>query len=111
MVRPSPPIRNSWPTCRLLLLAEIAGGEQCQARPIAEAGQAECLAPRQNAPAAELVRAIILDIQVDLAGSPGDDDLADDLAPRSAGGLQSQPDVEPGKIAGKEQIRAPPRGG
>src|SRR5687768_2923947 len=62
------------------------------------------LAAQHPAPAAELVRAEILDVGDQGSGLAAHRHLADHLAAAGARGLQRQPDVEAGKIAGEEQI-------
>ena len=87
-----------------LLLLEIGGAEQRHGRPVAEAGEAEQLAAEQAAPAPELPRAGVLDVEVDEGGNALDSDVADHFARRTARGAKRQPHVVAGKVARKQQI-------
>src|SRR3546814_1826659 len=60
-----------------LLLLEIGGAEDRDRGAVAKPGEAIELTAQQPAPATEILRSEILDVEIDLAGGPDDRHLAD----------------------------------
>ena len=87
-----------------LLLVEVGGAEDRENGAVAEAGEAEQLAPDQSAPAAERLAAAVLDVHVDIGRRALDGDVADDVAGGRPRRTKSQPDGVTGEVARKKQV-------
>ncbi len=87
-----------------LLLVRIGRRKDRERGPVAEAGQPVDLAAQQRAPATELARAEILDVEIDHDRRVDDGDLADHLAARPARGAQREPDLVARQVPGQQQV-------
>src|SRR6185312_3016796 len=87
-----------------LLLVEIRGAENRKRGSVAEAGEAEHLRPKKPAPRPELVRAAVLDVEVDITERSLDGDVADHVARSAAGGAERQPNRVARQVAREKQV-------
>src|SRR3546814_14477083 len=87
-----------------LLLLEIGGAEDRDRGAVAKPGEAIELTAQQPAPATEILRSEILDVEIDLAGGPDDRHLADHFSRPRLGRPKRQSDILARKVASEHHV-------
>src|SRR3546814_18934124 len=87
-----------------LLLLEIGGAEDRDRGAVAKPGEAIELTAQQPAPATEILRSEILDVEIDLAGGPDDRNLADHFSRPRLGRPKRQSDIVARQVASEQPV-------